>query len=60
MVLATEFMISSVQIHPMQGYHGGGDPPSILRGFYDSHLRYGVEPDDVASLKYLHTFWRSR
>ena len=62
MVLAAEFMISSVQIHPRQGYRGGGDSPSILRGFRDPHLMYGglVGPDDVGSLKYLHTFWKSR
>ena len=31
MVPAAEFIISSVQIHPRQGYRGGGDP--LLQGF---------------------------
>ena len=62
MVLAAEFMISGVPIHPRQGYRDGDDPSSILRGFRDPHLRYGglVGPNNVASLKYLHTFWKSR
>ena len=31
MVLAAEFTILRVQMHPRQGYCGGGDPPPILR-----------------------------
>ena len=60
MVLAAEFMILRVQIHPMQGYRGGGDPPRILRSFFHSHLQYGglVGPDNVASLKYRCRFWK--
>ena len=64
MVLAAEFMILIVQIHPRQGYRGRDDPPMlmILRGFRHSHLGYGglVGPDDVAALKYRHRFWTSR
>ena len=58
MVLAAEFMILSVQIHPRQGYRGGGDPFPILRGFRHPQLGYGVlvGPDGVASLKYRHRF----
>ena len=40
MVLAAEFMMLSVQIHRRQGYRGRDDPPTILRGFRHSHLRY--------------------
>ena len=62
MVLAAEFMILSVQMHPMKGYRGGGDPSLILRGFCHSRLGYGglVGPDDAAPLKYRHKFWKSR
>ena len=54
MVLAAEFMILRVQIHPRQGYHGGGDLPQILQTFCHSDHKYGglVGPDDAASLKY--------
>ena len=62
MILAVEFMVLSVQIHPRQGYCGGDVSPPILRGFRHSHLGYGglVGPDDVPSLKYRHRFWKSR
>ena len=45
---------------PKQGYRGGGDAPSILRGFCDPHLGYGglVGHDNIASLKYLIRFGR--
>ena len=58
MVLAAEFIILIVQIHPRQGYCGGADPPPILQGFCYSHLRCGglVVPDDAASLNYRHSF----
>ena len=60
MVIAVEFMILSGQIHPRQGYCDGGDSPLIFQGFCNSHFRYErlVGPDDAASLKYCHTFWK--
>ena len=62
MVLAAEFMILRVQIHLRQDYGGGGDSPQILSSFCHSHLWYGglVGPDDAASLKYRHRFWKPR
>ena len=60
MVLAVEFLISSVQVHPGQGYRGGDDPSSILRGFCHPHLGYGqlIAPDNVPFGS--HRFWKSR
>ena len=44
-------MTLSVQLHPTQGYRGG------FCDVFDGGL---VEPDDVASLKYRYTVWKSR
>ena len=59
MVLAAKFMILSVQIQPSKVILAEVIPP-ILRGFRYPHLGYGglVGPDDVASLKYRHRFWK--
>ena len=61
-VLAPEFVILTVQIHPRQGHRGRGDPTLILQNFVIFNCRYGglVEPEDVASLKYRYKFWELR